>query len=35
VPLADAIAKNRTVDQDMMDVANGILDKSSDKHTSA
>ncbi len=35
VPLADAIAKNRTVDQDMMDVANGILDKPSDKHTSA
>jgi len=27
VPLADAIAKNRTVDQDMIDVAYGILDK--------
>jgi phosphofructokinase-like protein len=27
VPLVDAIAKNRTVDQDMIDVAFGILDK--------
>jgi 6-phosphofructokinase 1 len=27
VPLADAIAKNRTVDQEMIDVAFGILDK--------
>jgi 6-phosphofructokinase 1 len=27
VPLVDAIAKNRTVDQDMIDVAYGILDK--------
>src|SRR5690242_5927003 len=27
VPQADAIAKNRTVDQDMIDVAYGILDK--------
>ena len=27
VPLADAIAKNRTVDQEMIDVASGIMDK--------
>ena len=27
VPLADAVAKNKTVDQEMIDVANGILDK--------
>src|SRR3977135_1717917 len=27
VPLADAIAKNRTVDQETIDVASGILDK--------
>src|SRR5256712_13843580 len=27
VPLADAVSKNRTVDQEMIDVANGILDK--------
>ena len=27
VPLAEAIAKNRTVDQEMIDVASGILDK--------
>jgi 6-phosphofructokinase 1 len=27
VPLADAIAKNRTVDQEVIEVANGILDK--------
>ena len=27
VPLAEAIAKNRTVDQEMMDVAEGILEK--------
>jgi ATP-dependent phosphofructokinase / diphosphate-dependent phosphofructokinase len=27
VPLADAIAKNRTVDAEMIDIANGILDK--------
>ena len=27
VPLADAIAKNKTVDQEMIDVANGILDR--------
>src|SRR5881409_3393358 len=26
-PLADAVSKNRTVDQEMIDVANGILDK--------
>ena len=32
VPLADAIAKNRTVDQETIDVASGILDKlTSDK----
>jgi 6-phosphofructokinase 1 len=30
VPLADAIASNRKVDQEMLDVANGILDKLSD-----
>ena len=34
VPLADAIAKNRTVDQETIDVAAGILDKlTSDKVT--
>ncbi|HEY7616774.1 MAG TPA: 6-phosphofructokinase [Terriglobales bacterium] len=27
IPLADAIARNRTVDQEMLDVANGILEK--------
>src|SRR5713101_194786 len=27
IPLADAVSKNRTVDQEMIDVANGILDK--------
>ena len=27
VPLADAISKNRTVDQETIDVASGILDK--------
>src|SRR6266478_848993 len=27
IPLADAISNNRTVDQEMIDVANGILDK--------
>ena len=27
VPLADAIASNRKVDADMIEVANGILDK--------
>ena len=27
IPLADAIAKNRTVDQEMIDVASGIMDK--------
>src|SRR5213594_3320899 len=27
VPLAEAIAKNRTVDQEMIDVASGIMDK--------
>jgi len=27
VPLSDAISKNRTVDQEMIDVANGILEK--------
>jgi hypothetical protein len=27
VPLADAIASNRKVDTDMIEVANGILDK--------
>ena len=27
VPLADAIAKNRTVDAEMIEIANGILDK--------
>jgi 6-phosphofructokinase 1 len=27
VPLSDAIAKNRTVDQETIDVAFGILDK--------
>jgi hypothetical protein len=27
VPLADAISKNRTVDQETIDVAAGILDK--------
>jgi hypothetical protein len=26
IPLADAIAKNRTVDQEMIDVASGIMD---------
>ena len=26
VPVSEAIAKNRTVDQDAMDVANGILE---------
>jgi ATP-dependent phosphofructokinase / diphosphate-dependent phosphofructokinase len=34
VPLADAIAKTRTVDQEVIDVANGILDKlSTEKET--
>jgi 6-phosphofructokinase 1 len=34
VPLADAIAKNRTVDQEVIEVANGILDKlSTEKET--
>jgi 6-phosphofructokinase 1 len=27
IPLADAISKNRTVDQEMIDVASGIMDK--------
>jgi ATP-dependent phosphofructokinase / diphosphate-dependent phosphofructokinase len=27
IPLADAVSRNRTVDQEMIDVANGILDK--------
>jgi ATP-dependent phosphofructokinase / diphosphate-dependent phosphofructokinase len=27
IPLAEAIAKNRTVDQEMIDVASGIMDK--------
>ncbi len=27
IPLADAVSKNRTVDQEMIDAANGILDK--------
>lgn len=35
VPLADAIATNRKVDQEMLDVANGILDKLSDDKVAA
>jgi 6-phosphofructokinase 1 len=27
IPLAEALSKNRTVDQEMIDVAEGILDK--------
>jgi hypothetical protein len=27
IPLAEALSKNRTVDQDMIDVATGILDR--------
>src|SRR5216683_250430 len=33
IPLAEATAKNRTVDQEMMDAATGILDKVDDKVT--
>jgi 6-phosphofructokinase 1 len=35
IPLADAIARNRTVDQEMIDVAEGILDKLTDENHTA
>ncbi len=35
IPLAEAIAKNRTVDQEMIDVANGILDKTPEEKEAA
>ncbi len=35
IPLQEAISKNRTVDQEMMDVASGILEKLDDDKTEA
>jgi 6-phosphofructokinase 1 len=35
IPLEEAISKNRTVDQEMMDVASGILERLDDDKASA
>jgi hypothetical protein len=34
IPLEEAISKNRTVDQEMMDVASGILERLDDDKVS-